>query len=489
MGPQLEALMVPFRSAIITLASGAPDDWPKLAPFVFALGLQCYRNNYAWSVDEEARNKVVKLLEELKDYKEGLVDTHVKDGVPDDDVIMRLALVSMFQSAYSDEELQPQLERLSKEIQPSKLDPWLAKLIHKTITVPIKEKQIRTSLVPVTPIDNENKIAQFHEEYCVLWDTPGVLAGRLTKIRVQDELGAIISDYTPPSVDNNNDTPTKILVAGCGSGLEVCQLYNVFENAEITAFDICPGNIAYAIRQHEELGIPNSRAKFYVADIMELKEPTQLGLENNGPLFDIIYVKNVLPYLENPIQGLKNLTQFLRPGGFVRFSVYHPRYISLLAACRRILKSEYAKVPLFGDTPVLPQVIRAPRKKDLRDTRAILLGFDPEQLSDDLKPVYEEVRFTNVFYSMNEYANWLFHPQVRSFSFTEIGQLLQETGLKFRAWELLEQSNEELLKYKVATEDEKLEDLQAMDEYQKRHPSGFIKNSSNTIAFTAQKPY
>ncbi len=84
--------MVPFRSAIMTISS--PDEyWDKLSPFITSIALQCYRNNYAWTpardnnVDDISRK--MKLVNELKEYGHGLVNDHVKDGVPDSDLLMR----------------------------------------------------------------------------------------------------------------------------------------------------------------------------------------------------------------------------------------------------------------------------------------------------------------------------------------------------------------------------------------------------------------
>lgn len=94
MGPQLEKLMTPFRSAAITISS--PDGvWNKLAPFLYALALQCYRNNYAWKTELDDNSKLIKAVDELIDYKERLVTEHVKDGVPDGDLLMRYVGLSL----------------------------------------------------------------------------------------------------------------------------------------------------------------------------------------------------------------------------------------------------------------------------------------------------------------------------------------------------------------------------------------------------------
>lgn len=190
----------------------------------------------------------------------------------------------------------------------------------------------------------------------------------------------------------------------------------------------------------------------------------------------------------------------MRPGGIIRVTVPNKRYIELLATARRVVKQDY-KIPLFDDRPDLPQLgSRAPRKKDLQgtsmalcntsitmanpiplhitDSRELLLGCDD--------PNIEELKISTVFYSLNEYTNFLFHPQVRGFSFEDIGEMIEASGLKLVGWELPELLTEDLLKYKVETGDTKMQNYSALDQFQKRHPEAF-KNTANVIGFTVEK--
>lgn len=132
---------------------------------------------------------------------------------------------------------------------------------------------------------------------------------RLVKISVEQELKWLFPDYNPvgfsSSNNNNNNAPAKILVAGCGSGQEVCQLHAVFENVDVTAFDISSRNIAYAIRQHRELKMDQG-SHFYVADLMGLRDTKQLGLESKGERFDVIYARNILQHLDDPVKGMRS---------------------------------------------------------------------------------------------------------------------------------------------------------------------------------------
>ncbi len=160
----------------------------------------------------------MRVLEELRGYidGEGLVEQHMNDGVPDIGLLMRypyypnlfihsfilclfiylslylnttyllsvrITLLSLFESIYLEEEsLQPRLEEFAKVLNVSALHPLTALLIKKTILSPIREKEIRQSLVPTTLIDeeNNNKLVNFYNSICPLfvWDTAGELMGR-----------------------------------------------------------------------------------------------------------------------------------------------------------------------------------------------------------------------------------------------------------------------------------------------------------------------
>ena len=109
--------------------------------------------------------------------------------------------------------------------------------------------------------------------------------------------------------------PARVLVAGCGTGVEAFIQRHRLPKAEIVAVDFSPRSIAVARKLQRTTG-PGRPITFLAAD---LNDP-DLAAQTGGN-FDLITCHGVLSYIPNPGRALKNLTACLRPGGALYLGV------------------------------------------------------------------------------------------------------------------------------------------------------------------------
>jgi SAM-dependent methyltransferase len=315
-------------------------------------------------------------------------------------------------------------------------------------------------------------MVEFYNDHVAVWDSAGLAAGRLTTVNVSQELSWLWKYYTPKGLNG----PVKTLVAGCGSGVEVYQYATYYKDAEITAIDLSANNLAFAIRQHKDLGIDN--IKFFQADINEL-EPTTFPEQ-----FDMVIANGVIHHLKDPLRGWQRLSSLLRSGGIMRMSLYSGKYVELLQKTREFLnQSQKFQSPLFSKDKPLAQCRRTPTMDEVRNSRTEILACDEKDL-EDLK----ELVTSPQFYALHEFYDLVFHPKVQGFSFEIIGECLKQVGLKLIGFEFPGLSQEYYLKYTVEyPEDVDMVNVKYLEAFNKKFPEAF-KNFTHTINFLAEKP-
>lgn len=126
------------------------------------------------------------------------------------------------------------------------------------------------------------------------------------------------------------NTPARILVAGCGVGTEAFAIAQRFPEADVVGVDFSPRSIATAkrLRRRTKGG---ERVSFEVADLADS------GLTRiTGDHFDLISCHGVLSYIPETVPVLRNLARCLTPAGILILGVNgasHPsaRWRPLLA--------------------------------------------------------------------------------------------------------------------------------------------------------------
>ncbi len=109
--------------------------------------------------------------------------------------------------------------------------------------------------------------------------------------------------------------PERVLVAGCGSGVEAVILRRRLPQAEIVAVDFSARSITVARRLERAAGSARP-IRFLVADLTSPELARQTGGD-----FDLITCHGVLSYIPKPDQALRSLAACLRPDGALYLGV------------------------------------------------------------------------------------------------------------------------------------------------------------------------
>ena len=109
--------------------------------------------------------------------------------------------------------------------------------------------------------------------------------------------------------------PRRVLVAGCGTGVEALVLRRQLPKAEIVAVDFSPRSIAVA-RNLERVAQVGRAITFLVADLTDAKLAEKIGGD-----FDLITCHGVLSYIPEPARALRALAKGLASGGALYLGV------------------------------------------------------------------------------------------------------------------------------------------------------------------------
>ena len=143
--------------------------------------------------------------------------------------------------------------------------------------------------------------------------------------------------------------PGRILVAGCGTGVEAFALRRKFPNADITAVDFSRHSIDLALAAQKRAG-PARRIRFLVGDLAGRHFAKKVGCG-----FDFITCHGVLSYIPNPTRALKNLAGSLVPDGALYLGVNGAAHFSV--AWRRVLPAFGYDLNRFADSRHLRQLL------------------------------------------------------------------------------------------------------------------------------------
>lgn len=200
----------------------------------------------------------------------------------------------------------------------------------------------------------------------------------------------------------NGGKKPQILVAGCGTGLQAIELAFANQDGHITAIDLSPTSIHYAKQMAAKYELNN--IEFKILDI--------LNVESLGQQFDYIISTGVLHHMASPQQGLKKLSQTLKPHSLMILGFYSKLGRRQLAKIRQELLSYY-------NTDNIKKI----SKESLAKWRA--------SWSDEQKK--------NHWFSSNDFFNThglmdaIFHPQESYYDLPEIQKMLEVAGVEFKS--------------------------------------------------------
>ena len=368
----LETLLTQMRAKILldrTFCAGAP------LGFVCALALQCFNNEYVYAESSDEHAQVETLLA-------GIGIPSLSPNAPVDP--RKIALLAMYRPIHD----LPGIGGMGACAD----EPAWALLFKQAVTNVLTERAERARIESLGPIDDETSraVRQMYEEnpyprwFSMDRFPPVSLAAWIARPL------SVVDSRTPPG------DPARILVAGCGTGKEACELALDIAHAQVLAVDLSLASLAYAKRCAHELGLGN--IEFRQADLLNL------GLTEGS--FDLVSSSGVLHHMQRPELGLEALARQLRPGGWLRVALYSERARSIVNLARQHVQERGIRPDAAG--------IREFRQhlRDLPD-------------GAPLKPL---TRWGD-FYSLSTCRDLIFHIMEHQYRLPQIDSMLRDAGL------------------------------------------------------------
>ena len=418
----LERFLTTLRSAMLeaALADGGttPMDDAVLAVYC-ALARQCFINEYVFApVDEE--------LVEARRLRES-----VERALASDTPILPFDVVAV--AAY--------FPLFSLQAAGALLDrPWpepMQALLTQQVREPLQESHLRAAIPRLTAIRDHFSLQvqqQYEENPYPRWLK---VRPRTTTVSIDAYLRGHLPLASFRAIGKT--AGLDYLMAGCGTGQTTIEAARLIRGAKILAIDLSLASLAYAKRKAAEFGL--SSVEFAQADILELH-----ALHRS---FDVINCSGVLHHLAEPFAGWQALISLLRPGGFMRVSVY----------------SEIARRSSMAARAFVARLGFRPTAEDIRRCRQEILDLP------DGDPVKIEARNSD-FFSLSGCRDWLFHVRERPLTLPEIARFLAENALDFIGFSV---SSAVAARYAARfPHDRSLTDLASWEQFEQENPRCFM---------------
>ncbi|MFK7763800.1 MAG: tetratricopeptide repeat protein [Roseobacter sp.] len=193
----------------------------------------------------------------------------------------------------------------------------------------------------------------------------------------------------------------EILIAGCGTGQTAIETAAEIGNCSIQAVDLSMSSLTYAKFKADQLGF--NQIDFMQADILDLSKM--------GRRFDFIESTGVLHHMEEPMAGWRILESCLKPGGMMKIALYSETARKTVALARE----EIARLEI----PARPVEMKQYRQR-------ILTHTDPK---------FQALSGFSDFYALSEFRDLLFHEQEHQFTLQQLKECLEELNLNFCGFE------------------------------------------------------
>jgi len=209
------------------------------------------------------------------------------------------------------------------------------------------------------------------------------------------------SHFGPMFWPEGRTTPSKILVAGCGT-VQASVIAYRNPQAKVVGVDISDASLGHQRFLRERFGLTN--LELYLGD---LRDVGQLG-----ETFDLVVSTGVLHHMADPLEGLTALKTVLAPDGAMFIMVYG-------AAGRAgvyLLQDAFRRMGLTQSAD------------DIAFARYVLGALSPEH------PVQAFARrATDLSYDAGLVDIFL-HPQDRAYTVTQVLEWVESAGLAFQSW-------------------------------------------------------
>jgi tetratricopeptide (TPR) repeat protein/SAM-dependent methyltransferase len=373
----IELTLVRLRTDLLNLTDGTADALEEELGLAIALARQAFLNEYVLFAAPAEQARVADLITAL--------DREDIGGQAGD--LTKIAIAAAYRPLAT--------TPLAVRLQGSAL-PALAELLREQLSEPAEEAELRAQLPvlkPPTDIISRAVQQQYEQSPYPRWTRCSLGEplpfGRAIQSALPDLSAGGIPDLDRP----------RVLIAGCGTGLETMRVATTYRGAAILAIDLSAASLGYAMRKVRDYGL--AEVEHLQADILDL--PTL------AERFDLIDSFGVLHHMANPAQGLEVLAGLLRPEGFLFVGLYSE-------IGRRAVVQARAHIARGGYRDD-PDGIRALR-------RSLMLDGAPPALDGVMSPASD-------FWTLSDCRDLLFHVNEHRFTLPQIGEMLSAAGLEF----------------------------------------------------------
>jgi tetratricopeptide (TPR) repeat protein/SAM-dependent methyltransferase len=387
-----------------------------------AVATQCFLNEFVWALSAEEQQAVAEL-------ERRIVTACPSALSPDKDLVSDLLVYACYRPLWRI----PCAARLRGVPADDWPGPLLA-LLRVSLHEPMQEHDAKARIASGVEVrDGVSKAVQmqYEENPYPRWQ----VLTRADTQTLEERVRRWNPGYTAPAALG---APLRVLIAGCGTGMDAIDTALHLRNADVTAVDLSRASIAYAMRKAGEYGLENIR--FRQEDILEIGVPEAR--------YHFINCTGVLHHMRDPAAGLHRLVALLMPGGLIRLALY----------------SRLARDPLLEVREAIRASGFGPREDDIRQ-------FRQRVLDEGTAGPFAELMGSTDFFSLSECRDLLFHVQETQHTLPGIRSLLEDSGLDFLGFELTIPEVEQ--GFRREHPDAALTDLDAWDAYEHRHPQSF----------------
>lgn len=287
----------------------------------------------------------------------------------------------------------------SKELSKYSVDQWaefMQPLVERTLfeTMNIHRTSLENQQLTSSVNTNTSKEVQAHyqESPYPRWTSLGYHTPTNYLHALHTELPHFVA---PHSMKNRT---LELLVAGCGTGLQAIRAAKYFDNIKVTAVDLSATSIAYARQMAQKLRIDN--IEFYEGNLLDIDK-----LEKS---FDIIECSGVLHHMPSPEEGLKALTQALKPSGLIKIGLY----------------SEVARQQITVTKDIIKKNNIQPSLENIQQFRAMLLN-------NEIDGDFEDIIRRPDFFNTSGCRDLLFNPIEHLYTPEKIETMLESAEINF----------------------------------------------------------
>jgi len=377
---QFEQLFASMRKAFLLDLENISES-EEIVNFLSSLSIQCFINEYVYSVTEE-ETELVKALEAkiTKAIKE-TSKTQIVD-------VLTLALYRPLHSYNWCGELDI-------------LNP-LKEVKKCLILEPLSERMLAQQIVRKGQISNKVSLKvrnQYEENPYPRWVKATIPLQKKSIADICDEINLKLHDENVKKT-----TKPVLLIAGCGTGQHSIETALRFSNCRVHALDLSLTSLCYAKRKSNELRLAN--LEYLQADILDLHDYEKK--------FDIIETVGVLHHMEEPMAGWSVLTNLLKPGGLMKVGLYSKLGRSHITKIRDTIARRKIEVT----------------ESNIRSFRSSLIKSHEKEDQKLIK--------TGDFFSLSNLRDAIFHVSEHCFTIPEIQDCMHKLELKFCGFEGLD---------------------------------------------------